>query len=75
MWAYSCVKKKRRVFALFKIFSWETDLWITIGKENLRGVWIAYFNMATRGVAGGNTPEVQPLTAYVMPYYLKTKSI
>ena len=38
-------------------------------------VGIAHVNMATRGVAGGKTPEVRPLTAYVLPYYLKTKSI
>ena len=24
-------KKKRPVFALFKTFSWETDLWVTLG--------------------------------------------
>ena len=40
-----------------------------------RGVGIAFFNMATQGVAGGKTPEFRPLTAYVLPYYLKTKSI
>ena len=27
------------------------------------GVGIDYFNMATRGVAGGKTSEVRPLTA------------
>ena len=31
-------------------------------------VGIAHFNMTTRGVAGGKTPELQPLTAYVLPY-------
>ena len=39
------------------------------------GVGKAHFNMATRGVAGGKTLEVRPLTACVLPYYLKTKSI
>ena len=37
-----------------------------------QGVGIAYFNMAKGGVAGGKTPDVRPLTAYVLPYYLKT---
>ena len=41
----------------------------------VRGVGIAHFNMATQGVGGGKTPEVRPLTAYVLLYYLKTKSI
>ena len=26
-----CENKKRRVFALLKAFSWETDLWLTLG--------------------------------------------
>ena len=39
------------------------------------GVGIAHFNMATWGFACGKTPEVRPSTAYVLPYYLKTKSI
>ena len=33
---------------------------------------IAHFNLAT---PNGNTPEVQPLKVYVLPYYLKIKSI
>ena len=41
----------------------------------IRGVGIAHFNMATQGVAGGKTPEVRQLTAYVLPFYLNTKSI
>ena len=40
-----------------------------------RGVGIVHFNMVAQGVAGGKTPKVQPLTAYVLPYHLKTKSI
>ena len=31
------------------------------------GVGTARFNMATWGVAGGKTPAVRPLTAYVLP--------
>ena len=31
IWAYNFVKKRRRVFALFKAFSRETDLWVTLG--------------------------------------------
>ena len=37
-----------------------------------RGVRIAQFNLAT---PGGNTLEMQPLIAYVLPYNLKTKPI
>ena len=33
-------------------------------------VGIAYFNFNI-----GNTPKVRPLTAYALPYYLKTKFI
>ena len=34
-------------------------------------VGIAQFNLAT---PGGNNPEVRPITAYILPYNLKTKS-
>ena len=51
---------------------------IRAGRKHLKrsqGVGIAYFNMATRDVAGGKTPDMRPLIVYVLPYYLKTKSI
>ena len=37
-----------------------------------RGIGIAQFNLAT---ADGNTPEVRPLTSYILPCNLKTKPI
>ena len=39
--------------------------------NKIRGVGIAQFNLVS---AGDNTLEVRPLTAYVLPYNLKTKN-
>ena len=46
---------------------------VTAGFSVGGGVGIAHFNLTT---PGGNTPEVRLLLAYyILPYYLKTKSI
>ena len=40
--------------------------------KKARWFGIAQFNLAT---PGGNTPEIRPLTAHVLPYNFKTKPI
>ena len=51
-----------------------TDIWSTGGAlltsgVGQGGIGIAQFSLAT---TGGNTPEMRPLTAYILPYNLKT---
>ena len=64
-----------RISSIWNEINFILDMKLNVHFYQGGGVGIAHFNMATGGVAGGKTAEVRLLTAYILPYYLKTESI